>query len=110
MGLHPDEIERSIQLAYIDMINNSKHFIYIENQFFVSSTSGKPVSNRIAEALARRLEKAAEQKEKFKIIIFLPLLPGFEGDIDDKAGNVMRIQLGWLLHTIARGKPSILQS
>ena len=31
--------------AYEDLITNSKRFIYIENQFFVSSTSGTKVKN-----------------------------------------------------------------
>lgn len=108
MGLHQNEIERSIQNAYLDLIKNSKHLIYIENQFFVSSTSGKPVSNLIAEALAERVTRAAKNSEDFKLVICLPLLPGFEGDILEKAGNVMRIQLGWLYHTLGRGQNSIM--
>jgi phosphatidylserine/phosphatidylglycerophosphate/cardiolipin synthase-like enzyme len=108
MGLHQNEIERSIQNAYLDLIRNSQHLIYIENQFFVSSTSGKPVSNLIAEALAERVTRAAKNKEDFKLVICLPLLPGFEGDILEKAGNVMRIQLGWLYHTLGRGQNSIM--
>lgn len=108
MGLQENQVERSIQMAYIDMITNAEHFIYIENQFFVSSTSGKPVSNKIGEAIILRLRRAMQERQKFKLIICLPLLPGFEGDIDDKAGNVMRIQLGWLFHTLARGDSSII--
>lgn len=108
MGLHQDEIENSIQMAYLDMIKNAKHYIYIENQFFVSCTSGQPVRNKIADALLERLTRAVDSDQNFKLVICLPLLPGFEGDIDDKAGNVMRIQLGWLYHTLARGKSSIL--
>lgn len=92
------------------MIKNSQHYIYIENQFFVSSTSGKPVRNRVAEALSERLIRAAEGNQKFVLIICLPLLPGFEGDILEKAGNVMRIQLGWLYHTLGRGNTSIMES
>lgn len=110
MGLHSDELEKSIQLAYIELIKNSEHFVYIENQFFVSSTSGKPVSNQIATAIVRRIEKAIKGNQDFKIMIALPLLPGFEGEIDQKAGNVMRIQMGWLHHTIGRGEHSILKS
>jgi phospholipase D1/2 len=114
MGLRQGEKERSIQNAYIQMIAESKHFIYIENQFFVSGTAGKPVQNCIADALAKRLERAIEEDNKrrergdpcdhpcFKLLICLPLLPGFEGEITSKAGNVMRLQLGWLLHTLAR--------
>ena len=78
-------------MAYLSMIQHSEHFIYIENQFFVSSTSGKPVRNRIAEELIKRLKRAIDSKQPFRLIISLPLLPGFEGDIEEKAGNVMRI-------------------
>ena len=110
MGLHQNEIEKSIQNAYMDLIKNSQHYVYIENQFFVSSTSGKPVSNRVSEALAERVCRAADGNEDFVLVICLPLLPGFEGDILEKAGNVMRIQLGWLYHTLGRGHPSIIES
>lgn len=110
MGLHQNEIEKSIQNAYLELIKNSQHYIYIENQFFVSCTSGKPVSNRIADALASRLIKAAELNEDFVLVLLLPLLPGFEGDILEKAGNVMRIQLGWLYHTLGRGDASIIET
>lgn len=37
MGLLQRYCESSIQEAYIELIKNSKHFIYIENQFFISS-------------------------------------------------------------------------
>lgn len=30
--------ERSILQAYYDLIENSKHYIYIENQYFISKT------------------------------------------------------------------------
>lgn len=91
------------------MISNAEHFIYIENQFFVSSVSGNPVKNQIAEAIIKRIELAIEKEQEFKVCVFIPLLPGFEGGIDEKSGNVMRIQLGWEYHTINRGKKSILQ-
>jgi len=53
MGLRADKesIENSIQVAYVELIKNAKHFIYIENQFFISSTAGDPVTNEIAHAL-----------------------------------------------------------
>ena len=110
MGLHQNEIEKSIQNAYLDMIKNSQHYIYIENQFFVSGLSGKPVNNKISEALAERVIRAADLNEDFILIICLPLLPGFEGDILEKAGNVMRIQLGWLYYTLGRGQGSIIEA
>lgn len=33
-------LEHSILTSYISLIENSKHYIYIENQFFISSISG----------------------------------------------------------------------
>ena len=107
MGLHQDLTETSILNAYIDLITNSKHFIYIENQFFISSLGGSPVRNNIGEAIVSRIKRAITNDENFKVVVFLPLLPGFEGGIDEKRGNVMRIQLGWEYHTINRGPKSI---
>jgi phospholipase D1/2 len=49
------------------------------------------VENEIAEALVKRIKTAARLKEKFKVIVFLPLLPGFEGEIDDAGSAVMKV-------------------
>ena len=115
MGLKPRLTEKSIQNAYIELIDKSEHFIYIENQFFVSSLAGSPVSNKIAEALVRRIKRAIQEEEndpsrRFKVCVVLPLLPGFEGGIEEKGSNVMRIQLSWEYSTINRGKNSIIES
>jgi phospholipase D1/2 len=52
--------ERSIQNAYIETIRNSQHFVYIENQFFITATDdhSKPVRNRIGEAIVERIVRA----------------------------------------------------
>ena len=91
------ETENSILQGYYDLIENAKHYIYIENQFFVSkswtdeerkkcphSVSGI-VKNEIAYYLRKRIEKAYYNKENFKVFIFLPLLPGFAGEPEDSA-------------------------
>ena len=84
--------ENSIVKAYYDLIENAKHYIYIENQFFISKAWTEQekedcphsisdiVKNEIALYLRRRVEKAYLNKENFKIFIFLPLLPGFDGE------------------------------
>lgn len=68
--------------AYYDLIEKSEHFIYIENQFFISNP-GRPdiVENRIAEKLKERIKKAHREGKHFIVIVVVPLLPGFEGDI-----------------------------
>ncbi|CAF1290518.1 unnamed protein product [Didymodactylos carnosus] len=50
--------EHSIQNAYVQMIEEAKHFIYIENQFFISIIGHKQVHNRIGHALYRRILRA----------------------------------------------------
>jgi phospholipase D1/2 len=103
-----ERTEHSIHTAYLNLIDQADHFIYIENQFFISNTAGDPVKNSIAQALVDRIGVAARNKEKFKVIVVLPLLPGFAGDIDDNSASVLRVQLHWLYSTISRSKTSII--
>ena len=62
------------------LILAAEHFIYIENQFFISSVETSketynPVLNEIAKTLYMRILKAAQEKKKFKVIVVMPLLP-----------------------------------
>jgi len=108
LGFRELKCENSILIAYLELIQNSKRLIYIENQFFISNTAGEPIRNRIAEALILRIKRAIDEKERFKVIVVLPLLPGFEGDVIDKAeGAFMRLTLGFEHQTIARGETSL---
>lgn len=107
LGLEDPEI--SIHTAYLRLIDSADHFIYIENQFFISSTAGRPVRNQIAQALVERIKVAAEKKEEFRVIVVLPLLPAFEGSVDDSAAAVLRVELYWEYATICRGTSSLLE-
>lgn len=102
-----DEAEMSIHNAYLELIDKSKNFIYIENQFFISNTAGEVVKNAIAQALVDRIIVAHKRQEKFKVIVVMPLLPAFEGSIDDEAAAVLRVQLFWEYQTICRGNSSL---
>jgi phospholipase D1/2 len=82
VGCKSINVERSIYVAYIQLITEAKQFIYIENQFFISITAGSKVKNEIARALVSRIKYAAANNEEFKVVVFVPLLPGFEGEID----------------------------
>ena len=80
IGTEDDIVERSIQNAYLSLIRDSKHYIYIENQFFISSNPfGNLVQNNVVDALVGRVRQAIEDGKKFKIIIIIPLLPAFSG-------------------------------
>ncbi|XP_033285420.1 phospholipase D1 isoform X4 [Orcinus orca] len=50
--------EESIHTAYVYVIENSKHYIYIENQFFISCSDDKVVFNKVGDAIAQRILKA----------------------------------------------------
>lgn len=67
--------ENSIENAYINLIHNSKHLVYIENQFFISSLPKYGVKNHIVDALVTRILRAYQHKEAFKVIIIIPLHP-----------------------------------
>ena len=100
--------ESSILMAYLDLIRNSKKFIYIENQFFISNPGkGGIVKNEIAKALKNRIIDAFNNNEKFLIVIFIPLMPGFEGDVLKGDSAVLKTQIKYQQETISKGKNSL---
>lgn len=57
--LEPDTKEQSIHEAYVDAITHAEHYIYIENQFFVSLGHGNgQTRNQISETLYKRILRA----------------------------------------------------
>ncbi|KAF5376461.1 hypothetical protein D9615_008601 [Tricholomella constricta] len=101
-------IEHSVQNAYIQMIQEAKHYIYIENQFFISATKpGEQVKNLIAQALVQRIVRAAKEGNKFKVLVCIPELPGFAGDVKDQ--NSLQIIMAAQYRTINRGGSSIYE-
>ncbi|QRV81288.1 phospholipase [Ceratobasidium sp. AG-Ba] len=100
--------ENSIQMAYRQLILEANHFIYIENQFFISNTGNYgPVKNLIAQALVERIVSAAKSGQKFKVIVVIPEVPGFAGNINNETGikTIMAAQY----RTINRGGHSIYE-
>ena len=106
----PRREESSIYKAYLSLIEESQNFIYIENQFFVSGEQGNSdVKNRILQVMRKRLMRAVEAKEKFKIFILIPLEPGFPGGILDSAGTTYRAIMHWQFQTLSRGGSSLVE-
>ncbi|KAJ2372249.1 hypothetical protein IW150_004209, partial [Coemansia sp. RSA 2607] len=102
--------ESSIHTAYCEMIRNAKHFIYIENQFFISNAredAGYTIKNRIAEAIVDRIKRAHRHGEKFRIIVLMPLMPAFEGDVNAAGAATLKLVMHWQYQTICRGDHSI---
>jgi hypothetical protein len=69
--------ESSIYRALLNDIENSKYFIYFENQYFISKNdqnANEIVENCIGAALMARLTRAIERKEVTFELKFIYLL------------------------------------
>ncbi|KIH89408.1 phospholipase D [Sporothrix brasiliensis 5110] len=103
------KIEHSIANAYISAILNAEHFVYIENQFFITATSDDqhPVSNKIGRAIVQRIVRAHEQGDKFGMVVCIPAVPGFAGDLHADGALGTRAIMEYQYNSINRGKNSI---
>ncbi|KAK5135684.1 hypothetical protein LTR08_004985 [Meristemomyces frigidus] len=101
--------EQSIQNAYCQIIRDATHFVYIENQFFITATGDKqaPVHNLIGAAVVDACVKADREGRKFRIIIMLPTIPGFAGDLRADAALGTRAIMDYQYKSINRGDESI---
>ncbi|EEB89741.1 hypothetical protein MPER_12129, partial [Moniliophthora perniciosa FA553] len=105
----PMRIEHSIQNAYLKAIQMSEHFVYIENQFFITSTvvNDIKIENKIGDALVHRIMRAHRDGTPWKCCIIIPLLPGFSFPVDHGDASAVRIILECQNRTFARGPNSI---
>ncbi|KAF9424284.1 hypothetical protein BGZ94_008060 [Podila epigama] len=106
------DLERSIQDAYLCSIEKAEHFIYIENQFFVTlaAENGNPdVKNTIGIALVNRIVRAHTEGKKFRIIVVMPLMPAFEADIMSSEAGTLRKVMHFQYMSICRGGNSVLE-
>ena len=108
---HGVATEHSIQNAYCEVIRNSQHFVYIENQFFITATSDKqkPVKNMIGAAIVERIIRAARAGERYKVIVIMPAVPAFAGDLKDDASLGTRAIIEFQYNSINRGGYSIME-
>ncbi|XP_032407821.1 phospholipase D1-like [Xiphophorus hellerii] len=100
--------EESIHNAYVHAIENSQHFIYIENQFFISCSDNKLVYNKIGDTIAQRIMKAYREGTKYRVYVVTPLLPGFEGDINTGGGSAIQAVMHFNYRTMNKGEHSII--
>ncbi|KAL6940210.1 hypothetical protein ACO0QE_004106 [Hanseniaspora vineae] len=101
--------EHSIQNAYLKMIETSKHYIYMENQFFCSSSEddGIVIENKIGDAIVDRVIKASQTNQKWKAFILIPLMPAFPSQVDKPDGSSLRLIMQCQYMSICRGENSI---
>ncbi|RDW67489.1 uncharacterized protein DSM5745_09355 [Aspergillus mulundensis] len=102
--------EYSLCNAYLDIIAKSEHFVYLEQQFFITCAGGEDetVWNKVGEAFVSRILRAAREKKRYKVIVVLPALPAFPGDINAPfKGNIPRALMKLQFNSINRGGSSV---
>ncbi|KAK8080007.1 phospholipase D domain-containing protein [Apiospora hydei] len=107
---HPTE--HSIANAYIAAIGNARHFVYIENQFFITATSDEqhPVENKIGRAIVDRIVRAHQSREDFRFIVLMPAVPAFAGDLKSDGALGTRGIMEFQYNSINRGGHSIMEA
>lgn len=108
--------ETSVYEAYLDLIERAEHFIYIENQFLITSSGAEssegyatsPVKNRIGSALVERILRARREGRAFRVIVVMPLLPAFEAAVDSPDASSIRMLMQAQYASISKGPTSIL--
>ncbi|KOS18345.1 Phospholipase D1 [Escovopsis weberi] len=106
---HPTE--HSIANAYVSAIESARHFIYIENQFFITATSNeqRPIMNKIGAAIVDRIIRARDNGETFKVWVVMPSVPAFAGDLKSKDALGTRAIMKYQYMSISRGGHSIME-
>lgn len=84
------------------------YFFNTHFKILVSTTvEEKLLRNKIAQAMVERIKRAHKKGEKFKIIVVMPLIPAFEGDLATKDAAAARNVMHFQYITISRGGQSI---
>lgn len=97
---HP---ESSIHHAMLCAISNAKKFIYIGNQYFISSINRPSPKNRLLKALHKRISEAIRHNENFKVVVVLPVYPA--GDLNSPTTTYI---IQYVFMSIVRFKSSLL--
>lgn len=105
----PNKTEHSIQTAYLYAIQSSKHFVYIENQFFITSTTvvGTAIENNIGNALVERIQRAHREGTPWRAMILIPLEPGYPMPVDHPDAGSVRLIMECQFNSMCRGENSI---
>ncbi|TAQ86673.1 hypothetical protein B7494_g4993 [Chlorociboria aeruginascens] len=103
------ETEHSIMNAYCKMIEESEHFVYMENQFFITSceTMNVKIVNKVGDAIVERAVRAYRNGESWRCVICIPLMPGFQNTVDEPEGSSVRLIMQCQFRSICRGEGSI---
>ncbi|HIO57968.1 MAG TPA: hypothetical protein EYN30_04760, partial [Candidatus Poseidoniales archaeon] len=111
--------ETDIMQGYRNIIDEAEHYLYIENQFFISnfepsSTTDPIIVNDIATKIAERVIRAIDEGKKFKVYIVVPVHS--EGIISSDTKGINNYHTDFVvqgtirrqLETVYRGSDSMI--
>ena len=77
--------------------------------FIVTATGDqqRPIFNTIGRAIVEACVRAGKEGRKFRVIIVIPAIPGFAGDLRDNAALGTRAIMDYQYKSICRGEHSI---
>ena len=73
--------------------SNLGHLCVCVCVWLVSATDNKDtniIKNQIANAIVKRIIRAHEEQEKFKVFVLMPLMPAFPADLSTKDAATAR--------------------
>ncbi|POR39491.1 Phospholipase D1 [Tolypocladium paradoxum] len=105
------QTEHSIANAYIHAIGAAEHFIYIENQFFLTASSDEqhPIANKIGAAIVDRIVKADKEVQRFRVWVVMPAVPAFAGNLKADGALRTRAIMQFQYSSISRSGHSIIE-
>ncbi|EKE42518.1 hypothetical protein ENUP19_0184G0011 [Entamoeba nuttalli] len=98
------KVERGCYEGIVRIIERAEHYIYIEEQFFISNYGSKRIWNLISFIIGNKIIEAYRKKEKFKVIIVVPLWS--EGELES---IIVKSIMELFRKTIISGKLSLIQ-
>lgn len=69
------ESSNEVQQAYIDVVNNSKKFLYMENQYFSGPRDGATSCNEVLDAIINKIIQMYKENKDFHFYCLLPYFP-----------------------------------
>lgn len=67
-----------------------------------------PIHNTIGRAIVEACVRAGKEGRKFRVIIIIPAIPGFAGDLREDAATGTRAIMDYQYKSINRGEHSIM--
>ncbi|CAF4972148.1 unnamed protein product, partial [Rotaria sp. Silwood1] len=98
-----DDVEDLAVENWSDFLESEPFRVNAQNQFFITIAQDSVVRNQLANVLFRRIERAHNNAEKFRIYVVLPLLPGFDNT------NAVRAVLYFIMCSITKGDNSLFK-